>query len=236
MLHAPSLAIGAAAASAVLAGALLAAGVVGQAPVYTIEQAPRAPEPTAVSDATYLANGSPFLGDPGAPVTIVEFGDYQCQACNRFFHQTEEELVRRFIDTGQARMIFKDFNIIGPDSVTASHGAHCATEQGRFWEFHDTVYGRWDGENTGWASRANLELMAADAGLDVPRWSECVDAGRYAGIIVASNHDARSVLKLGGTPAFFVIGPGGTTQISGAQPIEAFERAMAGQLGADAAG
>ena len=78
------------------------------------------------------AMGSPILGDPNAPITLVEFGDYQCHFCNVHFHNTEHSLLENYISTGKVKMIFKDFTIIGPDSINAAHGAHCADDQGKF--------------------------------------------------------------------------------------------------------
>ena len=67
-------------------------------------------------------------------------------------------------------MIFKDYNIIGPDSVTASHGAHCANDQKLFWEYHDILYSNWTGENNGWASSENLAKFAQEIKLDMNEW------------------------------------------------------------------
>ncbi|RNJ76812.1 MAG: protein-disulfide isomerase [Nitrosopumilus sp. D6] len=224
MIHGPSLGIGAAMASLVLIAVFFGLGVVGYEPELSIEQALPAQPSDTVTTETFLANGSPFLGDPDAPVTLVEFGDYQCQACNRFFHNTEDALIEKYINTGQVRMIFKDFNIIGPDSVTASHGAHCANEQGLFWEYHDILYENWAGENNGWASAENQAEFAREIELDMQRWSECVETGRYSHSILASNNDARNLLKITGTPAFFVVGPDEKiSQIQGAQPFSVFE-------------
>ncbi|RNJ77083.1 MAG: protein-disulfide isomerase [Nitrosopumilus sp. H8] len=231
MIHGPSLGIGAAIASLALIAAFFGLGVVGHEPELVIEQASPAQAPDMVTTETFLANGSPFLGDPDAMVTLVEFGDYQCQACSRFFHNTKDALLEKYVNTGQVRMVFKDFNIIGPDSVTASHGAHCANEQGLFWEYHDILYENWTGENNGWASAENLAGFARDVGLDVQRWSECVETGRYSHSILASNNDARNLLKLTGTPAFFVVGPGDKiAQIPGAQPFSVFEKTIDAHL------
>ena len=193
-----------------------------------LSDAPPAPERVI---SLLLDNGYPPLGDDDAPITLVEFGDYQCHFCNAFFHDTEESVIANYVDTGLVRMVFRDFTIIGPDSITAAHGARCAEEQGLFWEYHDAVYSNWDGENTGWASLENLGSYASAAGLDVARWSSCMDAGRYYDIVSASSQDARS-LGLGGTPAFFVIAPNGAVlNIQGAQPYEVFERVFDEMLG-----
>lgn len=79
-----------------------------------------------------MTNGSPILGDSNSPITLIEFGDYQCHFCNVYFHNTEHKLLENYIDTGKVEMVFKDFTIIGPDSINAAHGSHCANDQGKF--------------------------------------------------------------------------------------------------------
>lgn len=225
MLHGPSLGIGAIIASIVIIIVFLGfQGSTNQSELI-VEPSPQIQEsgPAKITINTFLANGSPVLGNPNAPVTLVEFGDYQCHFCNVFFHTTEENILKNYVETGKVRMIFKDYNIIGPDSVTASHGAHCANDQKLFWEYHDILYSNWTGENNGWASSENLAKFAQEIGLDMKVWSECMNSKKHSQVILASNEDARS-LELTGTPAFFVIGPDGkTSRIFGAQPFEVFK-------------
>ena len=232
-LHTPSLLIGAAISSAALIIMFIVFNVADSQPELTMEAAPTIPQqakPAKVTTETFLNNGSPVLGELDAPVTLVEFGDYQCHFCNVFFHSTKEDILKEYVETGKVKIIFKDFNIIGPDSVNASHGAHCAADQGLFWEYHDILYSNWTGENNGWASLENLTKFAKEAKLDVQTWSDCIDAGTHSQRILASNENARS-LELTGTPAFFVIGPDGeTTKISGARPFETFEQAFEKEL------
>ena len=226
MIHGPSLAIGATIASIVIIIAFIGFDGISNEVELVIEPASSIQEfgPAKITMETFLANGSPILGDPNAPITLVEFGDYQCHFCNVFFHSTEDDILKNYVETGKVRMIFKDYNIIGPDSITASHGAHCATDQELFWEYHDILYSNWTGENNGWASSENLEKFAKEVGLDMDEWSECVMNGYHSQKILASNEDAKN-LGITGTPAFFVIGPDGTTtKVFGAQPFEAFEK------------
>ncbi len=226
LIHGPSLAIGATVASVALIVVFLGFEGISNESELVMEPTPTIQEsgPPKVTMATFLENGSPILGNPNAPVTLVEFGDYQCHFCNVFFHSTEDDILRNYVDAGKVRMIFKDYNIIGPDSIIASHGAHCADDQGLFWEYHDILYSNWTGENNGWASSENLEKFAKEIGLDMDEWSECVTNGYYSQTILASNEDAKN-LGITGTPAFFVIGPDDkTTRISGAQPFEVFEK------------
>ncbi len=224
MIHGPSLGIGAAIASITIIVAFLGFDGISNEAELVIESTPTIQEsgPPKITMETFLANGSPILGNPNAPVTLVEFGDYQCHFCNVFFHSTEDDILKNYVETGRVKMIFKDYNIIGPDSISASHGAHCAEDQGLFWEYHDILYSNWTGENNGWASSENLVKFAQEIGLDMDEWSECITNSSHSQTILASNEDAKT-LGITGTPAFFVIGPDGKyTRISGAQPFEVF--------------
>lgn len=232
MNHGPSLALGAAVSSIVIVITFIGFdGFLNQTeleiiPTPTVQQL----APSKITLNTFVDNGSPILGDPNAPITLIEFGDYQCHFCNVFFHSTEASILKNFVETGKVKMIFKDYNIIGPDSINASHGAHCAKDQGMFWEYHDILYSNWTGENNGWASSQNLEIFAQGIGLNMDMWSECMLNGIHSQTILASNEDAKS-LELTGTPAFFVIGPDGEkTRLFGAQPFEAFEKVFENEL------
>ncbi len=232
MIHGPSLGIGAAIASVVIVIIFFGINGISSESELVLEQTPTIDQfgPPKVTLNTFLGNGSPILGDNNAPITLVEFGDYQCHFCNVFFHNTEDKIVQKYVETGKVKIIFKDYNIIGPDSVNASHGAHCANEQGLFWEYHDILYSNWTGENNGWASSENLLKFAKEINLDLDKWSECMLNGNNSQTILASNEDARA-LELTGTPAFFVIGPDGeTTRLFGAQPFETFERIFETEL------
>ncbi len=232
LIHGPSLAIGAAIASVSIIIVFLGFDTIIDEPTLAIEPAQKSQKliSTNIISSTFMANGSPILGDPNAPITLIEFGDYQCHFCNVHFHNTEHSLLENFIDTGKVKMIFKDFTIIGPDSVKAAHGTHCANDQGKFWEYHDILYNNWTGENNGWASSDNLLRFAQEVELNVDQWSDCMIDKRYSQIISNSNKDARD-LGITGTPAFFVIGPDNKiTQISGAQPYDSFERIFNSEL------
>ena len=181
-------------------------------------------ESAKITMDTFVSNGSPILGDPNAPITLVEFGDYQCHYCNVFFQTTEDDIIKNYVKTGKVKMIFKDYNIIGPDSINASHGAHCANEQGLFWEYHDILFSNWTGENNGWASARNLTIFAEEINADVDKWAQCMNEKSHSITIDESNNDART-LELTGTPAFFVINSDGqVSKLFGAQPFEVFKK------------
>ena len=186
--------------------------------------------PTKITMETFLANGSPILGNPNAPITLVEFGDYQCHYCNVFFQSIKGDIIKNYVETGKVKIIFKDYNIIGPDSINASHGAHCANEQGLFWEFHDILYSNWTGENNGWASSKNLTVFAEEVNVNMDKWLRCMNEKPHSKTIIESNNDAR-LLELTGTPAFFVINSNGeVSKLFGAQPFEVFKKIFDNEL------
>lgn len=177
-----------------------------------------------------IDNTSPVLGSNDAPITMIEFGDYQCFFCNKFYHTIEPDVVKNYINTGKVRMVFKDFVIIGQDSVNAAHAAHCAQEQGKFWEYHDALYNNWNGENTGWASSTNLLKFAKDMGLNDTKFGQCMAQSRYISTVQGSLSDAKG-LGLTGTPDFFIISPDKSiTKIEGAQPFEVFDELFKSKL------
>jgi len=177
-----------------------------------------------------IDNTSPVLGSNNAPITMIEFGDYQCFFCNKFYHTIEPDVVKNYVDTGKVRMVFKDFVIIGQDSVNAAHAAHCAQEQNKFWQYHDTLYNNWNGENTGWASSTNLMKFAKDVGLNDTQFGQCMAQSKYISTVQGSLSDAKG-LGLTGTPDFFIIAPDKTiTKIEGAQPFEVFDELFKSKL------
>lgn len=226
-IHGPSVGIGAGITAVIIVSAFFAFGPSGSEselqPVHVKEQ-------NTLQMSVLVENGSPVLGDPGAKVTLVEFGDYQCFFCNKFFHDTEADIIENYVNTGKVKVVFKDYTIIGQDSVNAAHGAHCAGEQGLFWQYHDALYENWDGENTGWAAPENLLVFASNVGADTEIWNNCMLEDRYRDVIVSSNTDAKT-LELTGTPAFFVIGSdGNVVKIGGAQPYSVFEQIFEAEL------
>lgn len=231
ILHGPSLGIGAGITAIVIVAIFFGMSIFGQEKELVLEEA-EIPNTTSqeIGLSVFTENGSPYLGDPNAPITLVEFGDYQCFFCNKFFHDTEQKILENYVDTGKVKIIFKDLTIIGPDSITAAHAAHCADDQGLFWEYHDTLYNNWNGENNGWASSENLLRMAQDVGLNIDEFTDCMQNEIHTQIISASNADART-LGLTGTPGFFVISPNNqVTKIPGAQPFDVFQKIFDSEL------
>ncbi len=169
--------------------------------------------------------GSPVLGLESAPVTIVEFGDYQCPFCQKWNQSTKPLIEKNYIDTGKVKLIYVDFPIVGPDSIKAHAGSYCAAEQGLYWQYHDFLYANQGHENGGWASTNNLKnIVSGISGLDTDSFSKCIDSGKYEDR-VKENKNIASESGASSTPSFIVIGPDGhATPISGAQPYSVFQK------------
>lgn len=173
---------------------------------------------------------APALGNDDAKVTIVEFGDYQCTWCYRWHKGTKDTLVADYVNTGKVKFLFKDYpinDLSDRASSLAAEASYCAADQGKYWEYHDTVYSNWGGENTGWVTRASLEQFAEDAGVsDMDAFSGCLDSGKYTSTVRGNYNLARSV-GLDSTPSFIVLVDGETPQLMrGAHPYSTFERVI----------
>ena len=173
--------------------------------------------------ASFYDNASPIIGNPNAPLTLVEFGDYQCTFCKKFFHETEKSILINYVETGKVKMLFKDFIVVNEDSVNAASAAHCANDQKMFWQYHSTLYNNWDGEGTGWASFERLHQFASTLGLDMDKFSECMSKSKWKELVDSSKVDGRT-LGVSATPTFFIIDQNNKVlKITGAQHYDVFQ-------------
>ena len=145
------------------------------------------------------------LGDENAPVVVVEYGDFQCPACQRFFQTTAEQLKTEYVQTGQVRFVFRQFAFLGDESQWAAEASECANEQGRFWEYYDKLYQEQNGENVGIFNKDNLNRFAIDLGLDTATFSQCLDSGRYAEKVQQETLEGQQA-GVRGTPTVFIDG------------------------------
>lgn len=172
------------------------------------------------------AMGSPILGNPSAPITIVEFGDYQCPQCYNWFQTTKPQIHKNYIETGKAKLVFVDLAFLGRDSQKAAQATYCAEEQGKYWQFHDLLYNSQQGIDDGWANSERLKAFAFSLGLDGDLFNTCLDSGKYAKRV---QHNINEAQRQGttGTPTFIIVGPDGKQEkISGAQPFSVFQTVM----------
>ena len=173
------------------------------------------------------AMGSPILGDPDAPVTIVEFGDYQCHQCHNWFLDTKPMIMRDYIETGKVNLVFVDFAFLGRDSPKAAEATYCADDQNKYWEYHDSLYTAQESTiDNGWANSERLKAFAFNLNLDMDLFNECLDSGKYSKRVQYNSQEARDN-GVRGTPGFFIIGPDFQQHpIGGAQPLSVFQRVL----------
>jgi protein-disulfide isomerase len=178
---------------------------------------------------TVSLESAPALGSPDAKVTIVEFGDYQCTWCHRWHQSTKDTFLAEYVDTGKVRFLFKDFPINDHSdraSSRAAEASYCAADQGKYWDYHDELYVNWKGENNGWVTGDSLRQFASNIGLDGQRFSDCLDSGRYSGLVRA-NYNLAVATGLSATPSFIVLVDGETPKlIRGAHPMSTFAQVI----------
>lgn len=181
-----------------------------------------------------LPPGEPALGSATAPLTMVEFTDYQCPYCRRFQAEVWPKLKRNYIDTGKLRYIARDLPLeFHAAAAPAAEAAHCADEQGKFWDMHAALLG-----GAADLTAGGIDRRARAIGLDMARFAECVARHRYSALIAAHARQADAV-GINGTPGFVVgrAAHGALTgvRVEGAVPYDDFGELLQELLAAPAA-
>jgi len=168
-----------------------------------------------------IENGSPFMGNPNAPITILEWGDYQCTFCYKFHQNTLDIINEDFIKTGKVKIIFKDFPLNGLDSKLAAEASYCAQDQEKYWKYHDELYKNWGGERTGWITRESLTKFAEIVEIDVEKFNKCLDDHKYENKVDLLYEFGKEI-GIDATPSFLVFNDQKMIKIRGNQPLEVF--------------
>lgn len=188
----------------VLAGAVIAVAI-----LYSVNGSPSkntSKDKTAAIAALPEVNSGDFvLGEKNAPVTVIEYGDFQCPFCGKFFKDTEPVIRENYIKTGKVKFIYRDFAFLGQESLWAANAARCAGDQGKFWEYHDYLYNNQRGENQGAFSKDNLKGFASALSLDKEKFNTCLDSEKYSDAIKKETKDGTGA-GVQGTPAVFING------------------------------
>ena len=200
---------------------------------------PTVPQPTQIppqeEQRIFVSlSDDPVLGNPNAPVTIVEFSDFQCPFCARFFDQTLPQIQQDYIDTGKVKLVFRDFPIesIHANAKAASMAAECADDQKMFWQYHDKLF---EGQ-TQWARLSaedasnTFKQYASDLNLATEDFNTCLDSAKYMSEI---NQDFQNGANYGvtGTPAFFIGNDkDGYVAVIGAKPYSSFQQVIDKEL------
>ena len=214
--------------------------VSGKLPFNLKSAAPKAPSASPTIGATQgqvpkeiPIGNSPFLGKSDAPVTVIEFSDFQCPFCaavNGVKNEVYTKMVadypswepiipnlkKDYIDRGLVKLVYRDFSFLGEESDLAANAALCAADQSKYWQYHDKIFESQKGENQGALSQENLKGLAVQLSLDSDKFNKCVSEKTYLQEVKDSTSNARTY-GVAGTPAFFVNGkaiPGGAVPYS----------------------
>ncbi|MBI2861531.1 MAG: DsbA family protein [Chloroflexi bacterium] len=164
-------------------------------------------------------------GSPDSPVTIEVWSDFQCPYCRDAAFLVERQIEAAYIATGKAHLVYRHLARIGPESIWAAEAAECASEQGKFWEYHDLLFQRQSGENKGTFAKKRLEGFAAELGIDTQPFNACLDSDRYAAMVnQETNEGQRKGVTL--TPTFFINGE----KVEGAQLFNVFQGIIEAKL------
>lgn len=191
--------------------------------------APSAPEEDK-GPAKVSTDDDPVLGDKNAPVTIVEFSDYECPFCKRHYTQARSQLLKNYIDTGKVKLVFRDYPLPfhDPMATTEAMAASCAREQGGdgiYFKFHDEIFKRTTSNGKG-LSADDLSTIAVDLGLNSGNLKVCLDSEKYKDEVEKDKEDGAGA-GISGTPSFVIAKSGAGelegTRLVGAQPFSAFK-------------
>lgn len=169
-----------------------------------------------------INDDDPVKGPKDAKVTVVVFEDFQCPFCgaasglnpemvksmqsrDATWQPAETNIIKDYVNTGKARLVWKDYPFLGQESIWAAAAARCAQDQGKFWEYHEKLFSSQKGENEGAFAKENLKKFAADLRLDTKSFNDCVDSGKHEARVQEAITYGQSV-GVSGTPATFVNG------------------------------
>lgn len=170
----------------------------------------------------------PILGKENAKVTMIEFSDFECPFCKRYFDETLSQVIKEYVDTGKVKLYYRhfplDFHAAAMPSALASE---CANEQGKFWEYHDKIFAEQDkiAGKTADIITTQLKTWAQELGLNTSRFDSCLDNAKYQVNVDGDLNDGRTA-GISGTPTFFINGE----RIVGAQPFAAFKAVIDEEL------
>jgi len=173
------------------------------------------------TESELIGEGSPIKGDPSAPITILEWGDYQCTFCYKFHQNTLDIINEDFIKTSKVKLVFKDYPLNGPDSLLAAEASYCAQDQEKYWQYHDELYKNWGGERTGWITRVSLNGFAETIDLNLNEFNDCLDNHTYKDR-VNTHYQFGKELGIDATPSFLVFNEEKIIKIRGNQPLDVF--------------
>lgn len=181
------------------------------------------PTPTVIPREV-AEGGDPYRGPKDAPIVIIEFADFQCGYCARWYQETLPQILEKYPQ--QVKFVYRDFTIFGDDSVRAAEAAKCANDQGKFWEYHNRLFDHTLNQEQTALSQDTLVGYAKDLGLDTRSFGDCLSSQKYASEIQADYQTAVDY-GLRGTPGFVI---DGVVYTIGAQPFNVFDQIIQSEL------
>lgn len=186
-------------------------------------QAPSAPDQKTVLSKLKMGH-LPADGKDNAKVTIVEFSDFQCPFCGRFYKDTLSQIKKDYIDTGKVKLYYRHFPLeFHPQAKPLAIVAECANDQGKFWQMHNTIFE--NNDKVGTMTNDDYKKWAVNLGLDTSKFNDCVDQKQHADLIDA-DQKAGTEVGVSGTPTFYINGQ----QLVGAQPYASFKAIIDAEL------
>jgi len=188
------------------------------------QQQPQGPQ--TVEPNAFTVRAANQKGNANAKVTVVEFADYQCPFCQRFEQTVAPDFLKQYVDSGKVSFVYKHSAFLGQESIWAAQAAECAADQGKFWEYHDLLFKKQNGENVGTFTKENLIKFAQELKLDATKFDPCLNNDLTLERVKADTLEGRNA-GVSGTPTFFINGK----PMVGAQPLQAFQQQLDGLLG-----
>lgn len=212
----------------IIAGAMIAGAVVLTSPAMNPTIVAGGNQPNGANlpstrEITFDVTDFPSLGDPNAPITIVEYSDFSCPFCKRFIDETKPQIVQEYIDKGLVHFVRKDFIAVGGQA--AAEAAHCAGDQDAYWKYHTELIANQTADRARWNDPEVHRAYAERLGLNVSNFMDCLQAGTHVSRISESTTEAVSNGGQG-TPYFII----NETPVSGAQPFAVFKQVIEAAL------
>jgi protein-disulfide isomerase len=199
-------------------------------------------EVVAVDPGTHPNAKDNSMGDPNAPIKIVEFADFQCPFCERFHKETEPLLRQYYVDTGKVQYIYRSMGNFVSDNIArgkattpttesqdAALAAYCAGDQNKFWEMHAYLFANALGEDAGSYTDKRLAAIAEKAGLNMDQFNNCYSSGKFRDRVQQDFQDGQAA-NVTGTPGFIITytvnGETKTDRIDGAEPFSTFQQKL----------
>jgi protein-disulfide isomerase len=219
-----------------LSSTLILTGLVGCStpkPVATNTPTVQAQTPTSIPDETPEAtkepliplDDDPVLGSPDAPVTMIEYSEYLCPYCRTFALETLPRIEEEYIDTGQVKLVFRDFPVHGQPAVMIAMVAECAADQDKFWEMHVMLFERTEEWSQSEDLLGTIQSYAEELGMNQDELTNCLELGTPFERI-REDYNVGVQDGVTGTPGFLING----TSVIGAQPFEEFQRVIEQEL------